>query len=237
MRFLLTHQGAGAQMNDACSLCCEKVTFPSEGSELDLDATDRGNWYNGVLIGSKLGVTGDDLAAYLGRAPSRADMAAVTEAIAMWAFQRRYWNVLRCPEMNPGIAILAADHAYNAGDVASAKILQTLVGVTADGLVGDAALAAIARVCAAPVTTTPFGNPETVKALQAALSITVDGIWGLESGNALAEAAPKSGALALCARLANAQAAHYRSMAQFPEYGQGWLARVWLRCNVAMSIA
>ena len=223
-------------MTDFCALCCEKITFPSEGSELDLDATDRGNWYDGTLIGSKLGVTGDDLAAYLGHTPSRADMAAVTEAVAMWAFQRRYWNVLRCPEMNPGIAILTADHAYNAGDVASAKILQTLVGVTADGLVGNATLAAIARVCAAPVTTAPFGNPETVKALQAALSTTVDGVWGPESSKALA-ADPESGALALCARLANAQAAHYRSMAQFPEYGRGWLARAWLRCNVAMSVA
>ncbi|WCT72074.1 putative peptidoglycan-binding domain-containing protein [Sphingomonas naphthae] len=123
-----------------------------EGSErrgyLSLDPNDNGNWYlpgakaqkkgQGALVGSNFGVTAATLATYLGRTNiSAADIKAIDLAKAV-AIARKLFYV------GPGLDRLVwnratasiVDFGWGAGPVASIKLLQDLLDVGQDGVIG-----------------------------------------------------------------------------------------------------
>jgi lysozyme family protein len=61
-------------------------------------------------------------------------------------YRRQYWNKIRGDELPIGIDLVVFDGAVNSGPVQSIKWLQRALGVPADGLFGEATMAAI-RAC------------------------------------------------------------------------------------------
>lgn len=60
-------------------------------------------------------------------------------------YRQQYWNALRCDELPHGVDYAVFDYGVNSGIGKSAKVLQGLVGATADGVVGKNTLAAVAK--------------------------------------------------------------------------------------------
>lgn len=112
------------------------------GHYLSVDPNDAGNWSSGTkhvgeLIGSNYGVTYKTLKAYRGREVTAADMAALTLqeacAIAKALFytgphlDRLVWN---------RVTASVLDFCWGAGPGSGIKLLQDMLDVTQDGVIG-----------------------------------------------------------------------------------------------------
>ena len=69
-------------------------------------------------------------------------MRAISVEQAKLIYRKRYWDVQRCDELPPGVDYATFDYGVNSGISRSAKVLQRIVGVTADGEIGDETIAA-----------------------------------------------------------------------------------------------
>lgn len=76
-------------------------------------------------------------------------MKALTLDEASGIYQSRYWNALRCEDVPLGVDMMIFHFGVNAGNGASARVLQTLVGCLADGIVGRQTVIATCRTDAA----------------------------------------------------------------------------------------
>ena len=92
---------------------------------------------------TNLGVTKRVWEEWTGRESNEAEMRALTPELVEPLYKNRFWDACRCDEMPSGIDYLVFDFAVNAGPSRSAKILQTAVGVDADGVIGPVTLAAV----------------------------------------------------------------------------------------------
>lgn len=73
------------------------------------------------------------------RAYPELDIANLTKDDAKTIYHRDYWKKVGGPsiaELSPGVALVAFDHAVNAGVDAAVKILQSLAGSKVDGVFG-----------------------------------------------------------------------------------------------------
>ena len=75
-----------------------------------------------------------------GRSP--ADVRNITDGEVEEIYQDGYWKTARCPDLRPEIDVVQFDTAVNMGPNRSVRILQSAVGVTADGVFGPMSLAA-----------------------------------------------------------------------------------------------
>jgi lysozyme family protein len=105
---------------------------------LSMDPKDTGNWYRGVLCGSKYGVTAAALADYRHVIPmTPADVAALTESEAIRIGVELYYDR---PDFdllpwNPVTASMM-DMGWGAGPGQSIKLAQRMVGANDDGKIG-----------------------------------------------------------------------------------------------------
>ena len=200
---------------------------------LSLDPNDTGNYYKGNFIGSKLGLTGNDMATWLGRDPTRADMEAITAATAKPIAMALYWQTMNCQAMQPSVGLMVCDFGYNTGIRRSGHVLQELVGTDPDGWIGEATLAAIGAVDT--IALAHKLSSGTLKVLQRRVHVEADGVIGPITLAAIAVASdPKS--IMLVGALTDAQADAYRTFKQFPRYGRGWLLRTADRMIAAMKL-
>jgi lysozyme family protein len=93
---------------------------------------------------TRFGVTRAVLSDALGRAASAEDVAALTPVAAGNIYRRGYWAPMRCARLPEGVDLVTFDSAVNMGPAAAARLLQTALGVEADGIVGPKTLAAAA---------------------------------------------------------------------------------------------
>jgi lysozyme family protein len=77
------------------------------------------------------------------------------------------------------------------------------------------------------------GPGTSVRQLQTVLRVAADGIVGPDT----IKAAQRASVFVVIANLADAQERYYRSLADFPTFGAGWLARVEARRRAAMALA
>jgi lysozyme family protein len=110
----------------------------SEGGYVN-DPDDRGGETN-------LGVTKAAWAQYIGRPVQDGEMRALTRETVEPFYKKGYWDKCRCDELPGGLDFAVFDFAVNAGPGRAAKFLQQAVGVTADGAIGPATMAAVAKV-------------------------------------------------------------------------------------------
>ena len=101
---------------------------------------DPGNWTSGrrgtgECRGTKFGISA---AAY-----PMLDIAALTVEQARAIYKRDYWDKVSGDRLPAPLALLAFDAAVNNGIGRAARWLQSAAGVTADGVVGPATLAAV----------------------------------------------------------------------------------------------
>ncbi len=73
------------------------------------------------------------------------NIPALTREDAQALYQRDYWAPIQGDDLPAGLDLVMLDHAVNAGPARAIRLLQQLVGVPADGLLGPVTLAAIAR--------------------------------------------------------------------------------------------
>ena len=78
-----------------------------------------------------------------GHALSPRDVRQMTEEECQGVYQQ-YWEDAHCPQMPTAeVALLHFDMGFNAGTGTAAKMLQRVVGVTPDGAIGPATIAAV----------------------------------------------------------------------------------------------
>ena len=109
----------------------------SEGGYVN-DPLDRGGETN-------LGVTKAAWAQYIGRPVQDGEMKALTVGVVAPFYKKGYWDKCRCDELPGGLDFAVFDFAVNAGPGRAIKFLQQAVGVTADGAIGPATMAAVAK--------------------------------------------------------------------------------------------
>ncbi|MDO5621197.1 MAG: glycoside hydrolase family 108 protein [Paracoccus sp. (in: a-proteobacteria)] len=94
---------------------------------------------------TNMGITRATLAAWRGRAVSKAEVKALTRAEASQIYKARYWDVVKGDNLPRGVDLVTFDPAVNSGTARGARWLQQALGVTADGKIGPATLAAANR--------------------------------------------------------------------------------------------
>jgi lysozyme family protein len=79
------------------------------------------------------------------RSYPRLDIGSLTLDAAKEIYQRDFWNKAGCDLCDPGLALIVFDAAVNNGVGQAVRWLQAALGVTADGVIGPATRAAIAK--------------------------------------------------------------------------------------------
>lgn len=106
---------------------------------LSLDPKDRGNWTSGkvgegTLLGSKYGISAAQYPTI--------DIPMLRFEDAVRIYHRDYWEPIKGDDLPPRLAVAVFDAAVNHGVMASAKLLQKVLGVKQDGQIGPVTLAA-----------------------------------------------------------------------------------------------
>jgi lysozyme family protein len=114
---------------------CIPIILQSEGGYVD-NPRDPGGPTN-------LGITINTLSAWLGRPATIDDVENLTTDTASQIYQANYYNPVHGPDVPDGVDLMAFDAAVNSGVGAAIKLLQTAIGVTADGHFGPITLAAV----------------------------------------------------------------------------------------------
>jgi lysozyme family protein len=92
---------------------------------------------------TNLGVTQRVWEEWVGRESNEKEMRSLTPEMVAPLYKRKFWDACKCDDLPTGVDYLVFDFAVNAGPGRSAKILQTAVGVPADGGIGPITLAAV----------------------------------------------------------------------------------------------
>jgi lysozyme family protein len=80
---------------------------------------------------------------FVGHPVSEADMRALTPDLVAPLYKRKYWDKVSGDQLPKGLDYAVFDAAINSGPGRAAKWLQEVAGVTADGAIGPATLAAV----------------------------------------------------------------------------------------------
>lgn len=124
-------------------LYAHSKTAISEGG-YSSDPDDRGNWVDGVLVGTRYGISAPVLRAYLGRAISSSDMKNLPLSTAQDIFRANYWDKVRGDEiLSNEAAYQVYDMAVNAGVSAAVKLAQKALGLPQTGVMDNLTLNAI----------------------------------------------------------------------------------------------
>lgn len=92
---------------------------------------------------TNMGITLRTLAAWRGATVTKEDVRTLTIDEAKEIYRTNYWNVMRCDELPRGLDLAVFDFGVNAGPGRVARILQRIVGVTADGSIGPQTITAV----------------------------------------------------------------------------------------------
>ena len=95
---------------------------------------------------TNLGVTQKVWESWVGRESNEKEMRALTKTDVEPLYKRKYWDACRCDDLPTGLDYLVFDFAVNAGVGRSAKTLQSCVGVSVDGQIGNQTIEAIKKI-------------------------------------------------------------------------------------------
>ena len=93
---------------------------------------------------TNMGITARTYAEWLGSEPSQDAIRELSVDDATKIYQQRYWDRICGDELPSGVDWSVFDWAVNSGVGRSARTLQKIIGVTADGGIGPITLNAIA---------------------------------------------------------------------------------------------
>lgn len=112
--------------------------YADEGGYSD-DAGDPGGPTN-------YGITIADARKYWKANATAQDVRAMPKSVAADIYAKHYATPLCYNDLPPGVDYAVLDYGINSGNYRSAKVLQQLVGVTDDGVIGPATIAAVYKV-------------------------------------------------------------------------------------------
>lgn len=217
---------------------CLDFVRTAEGGYSD-DPKDKGNWLPGpkgekdTLIGSCYGVSAQQLAAWMAPSAITADSMKCLDLSTFDAIARaRFWNPLVCSALPVGVDLMVFDFGWNCGVQASARLLQRMLGVLADGVIGNRTLEALAH--AVPAEILPQIDPEALKILHSRLGLPPSSGIGPEVHRALTRTGGREMLMVLV--LAGMQAREYQAFSGFRRWGRGWLARNRRRMETALAM-
>jgi lysozyme family protein len=88
------------------------------------------------------------LSAWEGRRVSKAEVKALTKAKATDIYRENYWNKVSGDDLPAGVDYATLDFAIHSGPARAVKMLQKVVGVDQDGVIGAKTLAAVRKIAA-----------------------------------------------------------------------------------------
>ena len=91
---------------------------------------------------TNLGVTRNVWRDWVNRDVDEAEMRSLTPELVTPLYKARYWDACKCDDLPRGVDYAVFDSAVNMGSSRAAKLLQAALGVTADGAIGRATIAA-----------------------------------------------------------------------------------------------
>jgi lysozyme family protein len=91
---------------------------------------------------TNLGVTRNVWRDWVKRDVDEAEMRSLTPELVTPLYKARYWDACKCDDLPRGVDYCVFDAAVNMGSGRAAKLLQAALGVTADGAIGRATIAA-----------------------------------------------------------------------------------------------
>jgi len=91
---------------------------------------------------TNLGVTRNVWRDWVNRDVDEAEMRSLTPELVTPLYKQRYWDACHCSDLPRGVDYAVFDSAVNMGSGRAAKLLQAALGVTADGSIGRATIAA-----------------------------------------------------------------------------------------------
>lgn len=91
---------------------------------------------------TNLGVTRNVWREWVNRDVDEAEMRSLTPELVTPLYKARYWDSCKCDDLPRGVDYAVFDAAVNMGPGRAAKLLQAALGVTADGAIGRATIAA-----------------------------------------------------------------------------------------------
>lgn len=100
------------------------------------DAADPGGPTN-------FGITIFDYRKYVKPDATAADVRAMKVEEAKSIYRAKYWDAQRCDELPVGVDYAVFDYGVNSGIGRAKKVLQRVVGVAADGVLGDDTMKAV----------------------------------------------------------------------------------------------
>lgn len=114
------------------------------------DADDRGNYFNGQLIGTNYGITPATLAEYRGVSDvTRDDIVNLTQDEAYDIYEKMYVKDPGFDQLPDGVLKDSLiDMGVNAGPVRAVRLLQRVAGVKEDGVLGPKTIGALGNVTA-----------------------------------------------------------------------------------------
>jgi lysozyme family protein len=125
---------------------CFELVIKSEGGFTN-DQRDKGNHLPDGREGcTMLGCTQANWENYIGKKVTQEEMKQLRPDDVKPLYKRDYFDAVKGDELPIGVDYAAFDFAINAGPNASRKLIQTALGVTADGVFGPATLNAIQKV-------------------------------------------------------------------------------------------
>ena len=126
------------QQSSARFDACMPFVFKAEGGYSD-NPNDPGGPTN-------FGITLATLKAYEGdQALTAEDVKKLTPDVAKEIYRSAYWNRMQCGSLPNGLDLEVFDFGVNAGPGEAVKMLQKIVGVTADGSIGPITLSALGQ--------------------------------------------------------------------------------------------
>lgn len=92
---------------------------------------------------TNLGVTKRVWEEFVGHPVSEADMRNLTVEKVSRLYKQRYWDRVQADKLPKGVDYVVFDFAINAGVGRAVKTLQSTVGSTPDGIIGNRTLASV----------------------------------------------------------------------------------------------
>ena len=106
------------------------VLVQEEGQQTTMLAGDPGGWTN-------WGITQAKLSEWIGRYATTQDVLRLQLPTAAAILKRDYYSKVGGPAAWAGLDLMLTDHGFNAGENDSVRVIQRLLDVHVDGLVGD----------------------------------------------------------------------------------------------------
>ena len=120
------------QSNFADSL---RAVLVHEGGYVDHPQDPGGATNKGVTLAVFQGYYGEDM--------GKEELKSITDEQVERIYKTGYWDKCKCDDLPGGVDYVVFDQAVNSGSGRSAKWLQTVIGVPADGGIGPQTLAAV----------------------------------------------------------------------------------------------